>query len=74
MYSLISTIQSISLVAELAASSTTRHQYGLCVEVTLGLAEDYKIPSLIWPPPNCINIVSAQSDIGALVIGGNRYE
>lgn len=52
MYSLIITIQSISFVSELAVCSTSRHQYGLCVEVALGLDEDYKIPSLIWPPPS----------------------
>ena len=52
MYSLIMTVQSISLLADL--HQIRFEQYKKEIEPSLEHDGDYNIPSLIWPPPKQI--------------------
>lgn len=77
MFSLIITVQSIALNANLVLAHLSK-QYAAQTETQLEQDADYAIPSLIWPPPaissNCINTRSAQSAISPLLCGGIRHD
>ncbi len=77
MFSLIITVESIRLVANLAYATTAR-QYANETETHLKQDEGYCIPSLIWPPPNhcvfCINLFSAQTAFSDLLSGGACHD
>ncbi len=53
MYSLLITVESIRLEGSLVPLSQMK-QYQDEVEVRFDHGEDYRIPSLIWPPPSLI--------------------
>jgi hypothetical protein len=73
MYSLIITVQSISLVGSLVCLNRMK-QYRDEVVSTFGHGEGYIILSLIWPPPIierfCITMLSAQLMDLSLQSGG----
>lgn len=77
MFSLIITVQSIALNANLVLAHLSK-QYATQTETQLEQDADYAIPSLIWPPPaissHCINTRSAQSVIYTLLCGGVRHD